>query len=262
MNEEKAMQVLDGLMLGDGSLERNGKLALLNLSLSAGDPNRWRDTLWSGRKSKIPEMQYLVYIMDRLEPLGVRFCKEHPKAIVRHYHNGKPYLYCYIESLSSVFLSTQFKRWYRPITDEVRKTRWFAANRKWYKILPDDIMLTPLSLAVWFEGDGNTVYNPLPRVQLRIATSNFSHEEVTKLSGLLHLLSIQAQVSKAPTNTQITWILNVGAIDSVNTFLGITKEYIQSCYRYKIKMANHKPRRRADCFDLMRRQLRMKRVTE
>lgn len=238
MNEKEAMEVFDGLMLGDGGLGLHVTSAWFSLALSAGDPNQWRNTSWNGRNSKIPQMQYLTYIMDCLEPLGIKFSEECPKASIC-LSRGKPYLYCHIESFSSGFLLAQFSRWYRPVTDEVRETRWFATNRKWYKILPDDVVLTPLTITVWFEGDGGTGWISRPNVQLWLATNSFAREEVSKLSELLLPFGIHARVCKKLTKKQITWELAVCAVADVNIFFDLTERYIHSCYRYKIRRAKY-----------------------
>lgn len=239
MNCSPAMQVFEGLMLGDGSLVLHGRSAYFSLGLSAGDPNQWRDTLWNGRESKIPQMEYLVHIMGCLRPLGITFSAGYPKAHERIAMNGKPYLYCCIESSISDFLFTQWERWYRPVTDEVRKTRWFAGNRKWYKILPEGIKLTPTVLAVWFEGDGSTVWNPYPWVQLLFCTNSFTKKEVEKLGGLFLPFGIQTGVKQHLTKRQMTWYLTISAIDSVNTFFDLTAEHIHPCYSSKIKRPKH-----------------------
>lgn len=239
MSKRKAMQIFEGLMLGDAGLSRTGKLARFYMALSAGDPDQWRNTQWSGRNSKIPQMQYLVHIIDCLKPLGVRFSKGYPTATVCLDQNGKSFLRCGLSSLSSVFLLAQFERWYHPVTDEIRKTRWFASNRKWYKILPIDIELAPLTIAVWFEGDGNTEGSLGLQVKLTIATNSFTKKEVERLGGLFLPFGVQAKVCQYPTKKQMTWALCVGAIDSVNTFFSLTEEHIHSCYRYKIRRAKH-----------------------
>lgn len=239
MNEEEAWEVFDGLMLGDAGLVRSVNYAYLSLALSAGDPDQWRGTSWSGRESKVPQIQYLIHIIDCLEPLGVKFSEGHPKAFVRCHQNGKPYLCCKLTSLTSDFLLAQWERWYRPVTDEVRKTRWFPVNRKWYKILPDDIRLTPLTMAKWFEGDGNAAWNHRPGVRLNIATNGFAKGEVERLSALLLPFNVCANVNERPTKKQITWELSVGTIDSINAFYDLIEKLLHPCYNYKIKRAGH-----------------------
>lgn len=238
MNEKEAWEVFDGSMLGDGGLKRRGALACFYIDLSAGSLGLWGNASWNGRESRIPKMQYLWYLRDYLELLGIRFSEHWPRARIC-FSRGRPYLDCKLESSPSSHLLAQFGRWYRPITDEVREVRWFPANQGWYKILPDDIELTPLTTAVWFGDDGNTRWNPHPSVQLRIGTNSFSKDEVERLSGLLLPFGVQARVGRNPTKRQMTWILSVCAADSVNAFNGLIEKHVHSCYSYKMKRARY-----------------------
>lgn len=239
MDKKEAMEVFDGLMLGDAGLVPNGDFAYFKIALSAGDPEQWKDTLWSGRESRVPQIQYLWHIHDCLQHLGIEFSNIWPKAEVRIGSTGKPYLYCGLQSFTSDFLLTQWKKWYRPVTDEVRKTRWFADNRKWYKVLPGDTTLTPLTTAVWFEGDGSTRWCPRPWVMLKIHTNNFTRNEVKRLSGLLLSLGVQTHVYQQSSKRQLEWLLVTNAVGSVNSFFCLTEKYIHSCYQYKVKKAKY-----------------------
>ena len=238
-DEEQAVQVFDGVMLGDAGLVRREDSVYFSMDLSAGDPSLWCNTTWSGRDSKIPQIQYLYYIKDCLEFLGIESCKGHPRAQV-YSGGGKPYLHCYIESHASSFLLTKHECWYRSITAEVRKLRWFRLNQRWYKVLPDSLTLSPLTVAVWFGDDGSTSWKPYPRVALTISTNNFAREEVDKLKELLSLFGIQVGVSRSPKVRKTTWELRTSAVDNVNAFFDLVENYIHPCYNYKIKRAAYR----------------------
>ena len=235
MTKDEAMQVFDGLMLGDASIGIHDRTAYFVEALSAGSPN-----LWNGIPlDSIPQMQYLHSIVDCLRPLGFEPCNGHPNATTR-VSKGKPYVSCLLESISSDFLLEQQRRWYARVTPQIRGERLLPVDREWYKILPSDIALTPLTLAKWFEGDGGTQWMPRPWVTLRFCTNDFSITEVERLSKLLIAQGVVANVNRVAGGAPNARMLRIGAIDSVNTFFDITDGLIHPCYADKIKRPIHK----------------------
>jgi len=243
MNEKEAMEVFDGLMLGDGGLISKRTSAYFNVDLSAGDP-----VPWVGKEYKVPQYQYLVYIKECLESLGIEFGLDQPKKPHVEWSHGNPYLCCELRSLSSKFLLAQFRRWYGLITPEIRRARGFAPNQRWYKFLPDDIKLTPLTVAKWFEGDGSTSAPTPNSVHLSFAAAGFSYEEDQRLCGLFLVLGIQAKVHRSQLGKYgvVLWRISVGAIGNVNAFFNLTELFIHYCYKYKI----YRPKHASECITI------------
>lgn len=233
MNKEEAAQVFDGLMLGDAGLEYNKGSCCFAIDLSAGDP-----TPWVGREREAPQFQYLEYIKECLEDLGIKFGSGTPRASVRT-DRGKPFLCCHLWSLTSNFLKAQFKRWYRPVTPEIKEARGFLPNRKWYKILPSDVKLPPRTVSTWYEGDGGKARGWRGQRRVRIATNSFSFKEIVILCGLLSSsYGIQVRPSRHDREAErASWEIHINTIAGSNAFLGLIGGLVHPCYQYKVEEA-------------------------
>lgn len=227
----EAMEMFDGLMLGDGGLVRHEGYGGMEdvqfrINLSAGEPDNWKGV----PERNIPHMQYLQHLkVDCLEPLGISCCTSHPKSSIRRSCWGQLYLCFRLYSHSSEFLILQHKRWYRWITEEVRRDRNYSLRQKWYKILPSDVKITPITLTKWYEGDGTTRKDKI-RGGMKLASHSFSKEENERLRDMLAELGIEVGVYVK----DLHWWLETGAIGSANRLLDLIRPYIHECYQYKI----------------------------
>ena len=197
MLQSEAMEVFDGTMLGDNSVGRYGGSALM-------------DTAKSGEQY----MPYLTQLRDTLVLLGVEFCTDHPKSFARVSH-GKPYINCRLTSHASSFFTEQRHRWY--------------PNGK--KIVPNDVRITPLSMAYEFMDDGSTSWLQGNLVVLRLATNSYTREEVSCLRDLVNA-RFGVYFYLSPNSG---WELTLRKVDEVNLFLDQIEEYILPCYEYKVK---------------------------
>jgi len=208
VNKEEALEIFDGIMLGDGGIHHplypSFALAL------------------SGTKLKIPTkdlMSYLGYVKEALESLGVVICSGNPRVTRRKFsHSGKPYDYCYLETRTALFIAAQFRRWY---PDKHRKQ------------VPEDLELTPLALAKWFEGDGTSSKSAPGRPLfdcVNLCTQSFNSYSVNLLGAQLSRLNVHTTVQYNKSKPKI-YILQ----DSVDDFMRIIDPYVIEPYRYKIK---------------------------
>ena len=197
MLQNEAMEVFDGTMLGDSSLKHSGGSAFI-------------DTTRSGEQY----MSYLTQLRDTLILLGMEFCTDHPKSS-EQVSKGKPYTYCCLSSHTSSFLLEQ-------------RHRWYPGGKK---IVPNDVRITPLSMAYEFMDDGSTSWLQGNNVTLSLSTNSFTREEVYRLRD-----SIAAKfgVYFYPLNNH-GWMLFLRKTDEVNLFLDQIEEYILPCYEYKVK---------------------------
>jgi hypothetical protein len=92
------------------------------------------------------------------------------------------------------------------------------------KIIPDDLILHPLSLAVWFMDDGCKSYRAL-----YLNTQKFSINEQSKLSAMLkNQFGIQTTLNKDKSYYRLRI-----AVSSVGKFLEIIRPYLLPMFCYK-----------------------------
>lgn len=203
MNKEEAMQVFDGIMLGDAGVYRNGKYATVHIA-----------------KSGEKYLPYLTHLRDIVGLLGVEFCTGHPKCCKAISSTGKPFMHCQLESITSPFLLGQRQRWYP----------------KGKKEIPYDVRITPLSLAYMFMDDGTASWQRTNLVKLNLATDGFSKEEAYRLRDLI-AVNLRVHFSPYPaTKMRLDvirlWLLK---IEEINLFFDLIESYMHPCYMYKVK---------------------------
>lgn len=167
--------LLDGLLLGDGHLQKNGRMknALYAHSSSA---------LTYSQESTLP---YLEHIRDELEiTYGISFTNPlpdnnysvrgiRPTTIMLSVTN-KTYQGYQIHSLANECLALQHTRWY--------------SDKK--KVLPEDLVLSPLTIKHWYIGDGSLELNRGYKDKtsylqcIKLSTQSFSYEEQVRLVDL------------------------------------------------------------------------------
>jgi len=101
----------------------------------------------------------------------------------------------------------------------------FFVNRK--KIIPKDLKLNPISLAIWFMDDGSK-----SRSSVYLNTQQFTLEEVSSLIGFLdNQLGIKSTINKDKKYFRIR--IRVG---SIKRFIEIVDKYILPEFRYKLPL--------------------------
>lgn len=122
--EASPMEVFDGVMLSDASLKfsKKGKNAWFSMGLSGSE-----------------HMDWLTFVKTTLVALGVPV-HDRGLGLYRGFSKGKSYIGALLQSSSQPFLTKQHERWYNGNT----------------KIVPEDVAITPLSVANWFMGDGSS----------------------------------------------------------------------------------------------------------
>jgi len=187
MNKKKAMEVFDGLMLGDGGLRRLPNTALYSQSQC---------------KPGIPiesHLLWLCWLRDNVfAVLGIR-------ATVRTYwgtyakglKKGQKYQFAALWTECSSFLAELYDEWYTGGTwREYRKGTSIEIHNA-TKIVPKRLMeitvLPALSLAHWFFGDGGSSRhkNSLPTIDVSLSTHCFSEGEVHCLTVILNNMGIK-----------------------------------------------------------------------
>lgn len=177
-------ELIDGLLLGDGSLDKRAKNA------------RYRHSC----KYK----EYIEYVIKELSKFGVFTETIYDKD--NGYNTGRVFQ-CYSKIHNE--LTIHYKRWYN--------------NKK--KILPSDLILTPLNLLHWYIGDGGFDSDKGYLRQISIAAHSFSFEEREILCNKLRNFDLKVSNTK---NGKINITKK-----SIPLFLSIIGKCPVECYQYK-----------------------------
>lgn len=110
---------------------------------------------------------------------------------------------------------------------------------KWYKaeikILPKDLILTPISVKYWFYGDGSTSFmkNAPNNIQLSFSTHNFTKDECNLLANKLY---DACGATLGVYNSRGKPILKTTKKESVRCLFNYMKQCDLACFRYKWKL--------------------------
>lgn len=215
LTEAQALQVFDGVMLGDGGLAGPRMYAYLDLALS------------SGRIAPEELLKHLQHIADVLKVLGVEACDRYPRAS-QSVSRGKPYTRCRLVTKTSPFLSAQYGNWYA--------SRLPGNTRR--KKLPEGLLLTRISLAYWFAYDGSSFRNKRyhSNVPVSLASDGFCTHDVELLEEQLHILEIASTGRHLDKRVAGSSGISITVLqDSVDSFMELVDPYVPEPYRYKIK---------------------------
>ena len=200
-----AKQILDGLMLGDGSLAMPNASAYLSINL-CGEGT----------------LSYLDNISSALLALGISLCDGYPK-ILHAVSKGKPYEYSSLASRVSPILTNEYHRWYSTGRKEV----------------PSDVRISRLALAHWFMGDGCSIsddrYKKSTSVEVSFSTYSFGESSIALLENELHRIGFSTGRNnhkgiKDGSGIRITILQR-----DVNSFMKIIEPCMLEPYLYKIK---------------------------
>lgn len=213
-----AMEVFDGAMLSDAGLafSRRADNAFFSIGLSGKE-----------------HMDWLYYIRGALRRLGVEACNSHPKASVRTNFWGKPYCCCVLATKVSPFLTEQYARW-----------RYRRCEDGWIKGLPDDICLTPITLANWFMGDGSSRRRKrkwsVDTISTKLHTQGFTLAETGYLEDLLEGAGFATGREYVGVGSNSRVVLTIRQ-KSVDEFMAVVRPYILLSYMYKVKFREGMP---------------------
>ena len=185
----EAIEFIEGELLGDGYLQTHSK---------------WSARL--GYKSKYNE--YIDWLSKTLASFGIK----QSGGIAMGHPFGRYTSYSYT-SLSYEELKPMQERWYP----------------QGKKVVPPDLILTPLVLRQWHIGDGCLIVPRRKRPYINLATCGFSTEDVMRLVAALRKLNFNA--TRKSSNNTIT-ISTYSASDFLD-WIGPCPPDIQGIYGYK-----------------------------
>lgn len=213
MELSKAEEILEGTIMSDASIVRKTSSCLFSMCSGGREHIDWLMTAyWALRALGINcSLPRLYYIM----------------------YKGKPYSRYILLSRIHPLLATQRLRWYPGDVKDV----------------PEDIKLTPLSLACEFMGDGSSWYNnrnPEIGVAAELCTMSYTVrgieiiEDRLRLLGITHLSrAVYSRCSKA-NGTSGIGIRILGP--SIGQLMDIIEPHMVSSFKYKVKRPGSKAR--------------------
>lgn len=186
------LDVVDGLLLGDGSVDRKGSLRIEQCATHLP----WFDSI---------EQQLL------LAGYSSKRTIVHPR--IRHIEGRE------VRSKGGAVL-------YTSCVFKDQRQRWYP---KGVKCVPEDVALTPLSLAYWFCGDGT--YDK--QGALFFCTNGFLKKEVERLAKELTAQGVTARCK--PLSRSQEWQVAVTQRDAALRFKDIVESYLPPCFGYKLE---------------------------
>jgi hypothetical protein len=194
--------MINGLILGDGSLIRNGKYIRLGIEQKDKD--------------------FVFYIWEKLKPLGIV---------------GAEPRYCIRKRLNKEYYSYQFFTFTLPYFTDLYTT-WYKLDQKsnkFIKKIPDNIkdLITPISLANWIAGDGS--YKKKGN-RMFIHTNNFTEQEVNLLISILNekfTLNTYINIQKNYKNNKSYPLITISSKD-INIIRKLIKNHMPTGMLYRI----------------------------
>lgn len=215
MDKEKALQVLDGLLLGDGNLQRYRDTAVYHMSQSKR-PITMEDHL-----------KWEYWLRDNVfAALGI---KATAKPYWRTYSagpcKGQKYQLAQLWTESSPLLAPIYDEWYCGGSWTVRGYMCGAA-----KMLPRRLVEASLlqldTIVQWFLGDGGSSWHhterPTPGVMASFSAYRYTKEEVTHLACMLNNMGIK-------TTSGSKFRIHV-AQDSINYFMSLIEPFVMEIF--------------------------------
>jgi hypothetical protein len=191
--QQHLIEIVDGLLLGDGSIDPKGILRIEQTQ------NRlsWFDA--------IQEVLGDLGAASRRTPVTprVRFIQDHDA-----HGKGGAVLYtpAYVE------FQEQRKRWYP----------------KGKKRVPEDLALSPLSIAYWLCGDGT--YDK--QGALFFCTNSFLKKETQRLAEGLTEIGIRARCVPVPARRR-QWKIAITERDAAQALRELVEDHVPQCFQYK-----------------------------
>jgi len=207
-------EIFDGLMLGDGGLSapaRGKKTAILMLSQTESK-KEFVDDIYRKLKEKEVMIRYTTGNKEK-----------------DHIFKGK-----LIHTNKNTRIIT---RSYVDLRNEM--FRWGYINGIGKTKIPSDVSITPLTLAIFYMGDGSIVQmhkkQNYQNYRIQFSTQCFSKQSLTQFKKKVEQrygwkLKIGLHTSK--------WVINIFYLQDILNFLKITKPHMINCFAYKWQLLN------------------------
>lgn len=192
---ESIIEAIDGFLLGDGSIWSKDGAVIKTGRLSCG----------------VEHEEFCNYLMKYFFPY---------KPLVRRYNDRSMKQGFKWDSKSKFHpdLYQQYQRWYK------------YKEGKFVKSVPTDVRITPVSVMMWYLGDGSLVVpDDHSAVMLRLSTDGFTKDEVEYLVLKLKDVGIESH-----RNNDNRIMIDARGIPAFFNFIGRTSPV--KCYDYKFDL--------------------------
>lgn len=193
---EYIKQIVIGLILGDGYVSR---------------PNGNSERSLLDIKQDAKYLPYLEWLHQELTPIGVS-----PLNPKRGYHQ-----YRFVTKTSKEL-------------GELRRI-FYPDGKKIVPVTIDKLLVSPLTLAVWYQDDGHLDCRSKYHYNAIIATHCFTFDECQRLTKAMKTnFSLDVRVNRCTMRGKLRYKLYVTS-SSMPTFIRLIKPFIASCFSYKIR---------------------------
>jgi len=130
-------------------------------------------------------------------------------------------------NIKAIHLTTERSEYFTKL-----RKRWYSDRGK--KIIPNDLILTPKTIAYWYMGDGLSqwVKKKTKQVRIELCTEGFMKRDVMKIKSLLKKIGFEnLWLRKRPSGLRIA----ITKSNEVDKFFKMVEQYIIPSFGYKIK---------------------------
>lgn len=191
---DRFQEFVDGLLLGDGSINKAGALQL---------------------NQRIACAEWLQDLSEHCEEMGVANGITPPRKRKPSFIHGR--------KVQGKAVSTFYTHTYKETKEH--RLRWYPDDTK---RLPEDLVVSPLSVAFWYCGDGTGAKTGT----MSFATHSFTDEEVEtlaqKLSDTFGVRASRGQARDGP-------ILGIYRRDDSMRIKTAIEKYVPKCFSYKLQ---------------------------
>lgn len=228
---DRQMSVIAGSMLGDGTLHK------------VQNPSR------NSRFDEIhgiSQYDWLVWKQKALEPLP-SLLKEGESEARKNLGGGvivtdttRTYKNCNLRTIACPYFTDLEKVWYKRDEDGEYIYKTVGKKKHRIKVVPPDLKLDPLTLAVWYMDDGSNGI-PVGRKQCNLACLSFTEEEVARLLDEIRRMGFgDAEMYEYKNHKQ--FCINIRS-KSILDFLDLIKQTVPDlpdCMKYKVDTSEWK----------------------
>jgi hypothetical protein len=212
--DEYFYEVMDGLLIGDGHLNIQNDCKNVMFEISQTEKRS----------------EFIYWIVDFFDKYNIEYRLYKKDGYKRDYikKNGK-----------SGYVYPQLK---------IRTKRYKLFNSIYHKhyngkgrLIPEDIKLTPLQLAIWYMSDGDLKYDKRSgSYQIRIATHRYYIDDLKWLVDEINkLYGIKFNIYRECKNKEnCGYRLATGKKYQVYKFCKLIEPYMCNCFKYKIECLN------------------------
>lgn len=239
MNSAEAMEVLDGLMLGDAGLcnYRSGAIFCLTQSKILA-PRHYPNQEQLRAESLFEHMKWLRWIAENpFKVLSISVCKDYPK-VLSCMLKGKPYKYACLRTPQSPVFTSMWEEWYAggEWTNQHQRSRQYVHGMT--KVIPKRIMhasnMTTSTLVQWFRGDGNSSWDlregRTPYCHVGFSTYCFTEEEVYHLMAMLYNAGLNTRKPSKQAQIRGSGLGISLSENSVGYFLNLIEPHVREVF--------------------------------